>query len=156
MTRNIDDNGSMITVDGLWFLSSLMVDDDEWEVVCPNGDDIPDWLDISLEDVGERDEGHVVQARVQAEPLSDDLDYREAIVRFRISGDYFDYKFTQGEKTTPFPPDDEINIATINAIINVILGGHVDDEILRQLDFNQDGEISIADVNAVVKIILES
>lgn len=156
MTRNIDDNGSMITVDGLWFLSSLMVDDDEWEVVCPNGDDIPDWLDISLEDVGERDEGHVVQARVQAEPLSDDLDYREAIVRFRISGDYFDYKFTQGEKTTPFPPDDEINIATINAIINVILGGHVDDDILRQLDFNQDGEISIADVNAVVKIILES
>ena len=64
--------------------------------------------------------------------------------------------FTQGEKTTPFPPDDEINIATINAIINVILGGHVDDDILRQLDFNQDGEISIADVNAVVKIILES
>ena len=57
---------------------------------------------------------------------------------------------------TPFPPDDEINIATINAIINVILGGHVDDDILRQLDFNQDGEISIADVNAVVKIILES
>jgi hypothetical protein len=43
-----------------------------------------------------------------------------------------------------------------NAIINVILGGHVDDDILRQLDFNQDGEISIADVNAVVKIILES
>ena len=46
--------------------------------------------------------------------------------------------------------DAEVNIADVNAIINMILN---DDPDLRG-DVNNDGEINIADVNAVIEVIL--
>ena len=46
--------------------------------------------------------------------------------------------------------DGEVNIADINAIINIILSGGSSDTA----DVNEDGEINIADVNAVIGIIL--
>ena len=50
--------------------------------------------------------------------------------------------------------DDEVNIADVNAIINVILGG--DDVYGGRTDVNGDGEVNIADVNAIISIILNS
>ena len=50
--------------------------------------------------------------------------------------------------------DGEVNIADINALLDIILGGKVDDATKRRADVNQDGEIGIADVNAVMDIIL--
>ena len=50
--------------------------------------------------------------------------------------------------------DGEVNIADINALLDIILGGKVDDATRRRADVNQDGEIGIADVNAVMDIIL--
>ena len=47
--------------------------------------------------------------------------------------------------------DLEINIADINAVINIILGGNGN---ASAADVNGDGEISIADINAVIDIIL--
>ena len=47
--------------------------------------------------------------------------------------------------------DGEVNIADINAVINVILGGGGNN---TSGDVNADGEINIADVNAIIKIIL--
>ena len=47
--------------------------------------------------------------------------------------------------------DGEINIADINAIIDMILSGHQADNG----DVNSDSEVSIADVNAVIDIILK-
>lgn len=46
--------------------------------------------------------------------------------------------------------DGEINIADINAVIDVILGGATN----PSADVNNDGEVNIADVNAIIDIIL--
>ena len=48
--------------------------------------------------------------------------------------------------------DDEVNIADVNAIIDLILSGNMD----AKGDVNGDGEVNIADVNAVIDIILGS
>ena len=50
--------------------------------------------------------------------------------------------------------DGEINIADINALIDIILGGNADDCTLWRGDFNGDGEIGIADINALIDYIL--
>ena len=47
--------------------------------------------------------------------------------------------------------DREVNIADVNALIDIILGGNGD---MTTADVNGDGEINIADVNAVIDIIL--
>ena len=49
--------------------------------------------------------------------------------------------------------DLEVNIADVNAVINMILGGSDD---TATADVNGDGEINIADINAVIDIILNS
>ena len=50
--------------------------------------------------------------------------------------------------------DREVNIADVNAVIDVILGGQ--DIYEGRDDVNGDGEVNIADVNAVIDIILGS
>lgn len=50
--------------------------------------------------------------------------------------------------------DGEVNIADINAIIDIILGGDADDKTRERADVNGDGEVNIADINAVIDIIL--
>ena len=47
--------------------------------------------------------------------------------------------------------DLEVNIADVNAVINIILGGN---DSTSLADVNCDGEINIADINAVIDIIL--
>ena len=47
--------------------------------------------------------------------------------------------------------DGEVNIADINAVIDIILGGNGD---MTAADVNGDGEINITDINAVIDIIL--
>jgi hypothetical protein len=46
--------------------------------------------------------------------------------------------------------DGEVNIADVNAIIDMILTGNTQ----PNGDVNGDGEVNIADVNAVIDIIL--
>lgn len=50
--------------------------------------------------------------------------------------------------------DNEVNIADINAIINVILGKTTHEEFITRADVNGDGEVNIADINVVIGIIL--
>lgn len=50
--------------------------------------------------------------------------------------------------------DGEVNIADINSIIDIILGGNANDEMFGRADVNGDGEVNIADINAVIDIIL--
>ena len=47
--------------------------------------------------------------------------------------------------------DREVNIADVNATIDIILGGNGD---MTAADVNGDGEINIADINAIIDIIL--
>jgi hypothetical protein len=61
-----------------------------WSITCDGGE-LPSWLDIDLSDV--RDQ--LVNAEVYAAPLPEGTNYREAVVRFAIPGDYMDYKFIQ-------------------------------------------------------------
>ena len=51
--------------------------------------------------------------------------------------------------------DGEINIADINTLISIILGGMADSDTMRRADVNGDSEVNIADVNSVVGIILK-
>ena len=50
--------------------------------------------------------------------------------------------------------DGEINIADINVIIGIVLGGMVDADTLSRADVKSDGEVNIADINAVIALIL--
>ena len=50
--------------------------------------------------------------------------------------------------------DHEVNIADINAIIDIILGSTVNPIIMERADVNGDGEVNIADVNVVIDVIL--
>ena len=47
--------------------------------------------------------------------------------------------------------DNEVNIADVNAVIDIILDGRA---VTSAADVNSDGEINIADINAVIDIIL--
>ena len=49
--------------------------------------------------------------------------------------------------------DGEVNIADINAIINIILGGNASPEVRQRADVDKNTEINIADVNAIINII---
>ena len=50
--------------------------------------------------------------------------------------------------------DGEVNIADVNAVINIILTNGSVDETNKAADVNNDGEINIADINAVIALIL--
>ena len=140
--------GDSITC-GIEFYSWTPSAGDGWTVTC-HGEEIPEWLNIELIDGEEEGEfNNLVIAEVTADPLPEDVDYREAVVRFEIPGDYIDYKFRQGEKIVP-----DNGIILINQIIDVILGAQVDEATWHRLDINDDGEINIVDVDRVVSIIL--
>ena len=47
--------------------------------------------------------------------------------------------------------DGEVNIADVNALIDIVLAGSTDND---RADVNHDGEINIADVNALIDIVL--
>ena len=47
--------------------------------------------------------------------------------------------------------DREVNIADVNAVIDIILGGNSN---TSSGDVNGDGEVNIADINAIIDIIL--
>lgn len=50
--------------------------------------------------------------------------------------------------------DGEVNIADINALIDIILGSTASPEQMIRADVNEDNEINIADINALIDIIL--
>ena len=50
--------------------------------------------------------------------------------------------------------DGEVNIADVNAAIDIILGSSVDVQTRDRADVNSDGEVNIADINALVDMIL--
>ena len=149
------DEGVDVYTRSIEFFCQTPSADDGWYLSC-NGDDVPEWLNIELTD--EEEDGEftgLVNAEVTAEALPDGVSYREAVVRFEIPGAYLDYKFMQGEKpaglTGDVNGDGEVNIADVNAVIDMILSGNSD----PVGDVNGDGEVNIADVNAIIDIILK-
>ncbi len=49
--------------------------------------------------------------------------------------------------------DGEVNVADVNTLVDIILGGESDDATIKRADVNEDGEINLADVNALTDII---
>lgn len=89
--------------------------------------------------------------------LSAEMDYVEDWIRRRM--DYLtDYVFI--DKEFPKYPegdvngDGEVNIADVNELVNIILGG--EDTSEGRSDVNHDQEVNIADVNRVMDIIFSS
>lgn len=148
MTQQFGDE----TVNGIDFLSCQPSEDEGWSVTC-EGNELPYWLEIELNDVYEDVEHYIVNARVTAQPLPLGVAYREAVVRFSYPGTYLDYKFIQGNKS--YPPcgpasDGEITIDDVNYLISLIL----DDMYDNCYDVNDDGELSVSDVNVLFDIML--
>ena len=92
--------------------------------------------------------------------LSEEMDYVEDWIRRRMA--YLDENVFI-EMTEPEPPvyirgdvngDGEVNIADVNAIIDIILGGSADEGTMQRADVNEDGEINIADINSELDIIM--
>lgn len=50
--------------------------------------------------------------------------------------------------------DGEVTIADINAIIQVILGCQVSDDLRGRADVNEDKEVTVADINSVIDLIV--
>jgi hypothetical protein len=128
------------------FLSWVPSADDAWYVHC-NGEEVPDWLTITLEDQMEDGEfTGVVNAEVYAEPLPPGERFRKAVVRFEFPGAYLDYTFKQS--ANPKPPvtkydlndDGIVNIIDVNLLIVWILEDKVD--------------ANMSDINAMIAIIL--
>lgn len=132
-----DANGDTVTLRSIQIASWTPAGDSwSWSITCDGGE-LPSWLDIDLSDV--RDQ--LVNAEVYAAPLPEGTNYREAVVRFAIPGDYMDYKFIQsrpgGEEPdtmvlekTPMPEitvevtDEWVNIsATGEGIVKLYLDG---------------------------------
>ena len=61
-----------------------------------------------------------------------------------------DYAALTGDVTG----DGQVDIADVNAIINVMLGRNVTDESRAASDVTADGQVDIADVNTVINIML--
>ena len=132
---------------------------EDYEMTWNGDEELPDWLDIELEDVsGDEENGRYVHATVTAEPLPVNKKYREAVIRFGIPGDYIDYKFMQGSipPHNPAPDvnlDGEVTIADLNYVINYILNYQEyspDDEAHIDLEVGY----TIADVNYIIEVII--
>lgn len=50
--------------------------------------------------------------------------------------------------------DGEVNVADINVVTDIVLGGSVDNQTRMRADVNGDGEINVADINVISDIIL--
>ena len=50
--------------------------------------------------------------------------------------------------------DREVNIADVNAVIDIILGRSANPDVVARADVDKNGEINIADANAIISIIL--
>ena len=133
-------------IEGIDFYSWYGYED--YEMSWNGNEELPDWLDVKLEDVsGDEENGWYVHATVTAEPLPVNKKYREAVIRFGIPGDYIEYKFMQGGMIppphNPVPDvnlDGEVTIADLNYVINCILNG--------------DEYYSIPDLNFIIEVII--
>ena len=51
--------------------------------------------------------------------------------------------------------DGEVNLADINALIDIILTGRGSEDTMARADVNADGEINVADINFLINLIMK-
>ncbi len=52
--------------------------------------------------------------------------------------------------------DGEVGISDVNALLDILLGAEVSDQMRSRADVNEDGEVTVSDINAVLNIILSA
>ena len=127
-------------------------------VSLEDGTEVPEWLTITFENGTGELEG-TVNAKVTCAALPEDVQGREANVKFYINGTILVYHFIQGEAgpgPDPRQPGDynndgQVDIADVNTAIDMMLGKVAQDLIL---DMNGDGAVDIADINALIDEML--
>ena len=159
LNKEVEVDGQTAIMDGIYFYSWVPSADGDWTLTWNGVDELPDWLNIELEDIdGDEEHGWEVHAAVTADPLPEGVNYREATVRFEIPGDFIEYKFMQGVKGPDVEGDvngdGDVSIADVNALIDIILGTEADEATMKRADVNKDGDITIADVNALIDMLL--
>lgn len=142
------------TTTGIKFLSSI--EKSNWSVACASSANMPNWLTVSLSNAGGSNGEYGITANVYASPLPTGVTYREATIRFKIPGDYIDYKFMQGEKPTLFKGDvngdNKVSIADVTELINRLLSNSA---IVNEVtDVNSDGRVNISDVTTLINNLL--
>ena len=60
------------------------------------------------------------------------------------------YSFLRGDVNG----DGEVNIADVTTLIDILLGGNADADMLQRADVNNDGEVHIGDVTSLIDILL--
>ena len=73
---------------------------------------------------------------------------------YQMAAQWRDFLFPEVWLRGDVNNDGEVNIADVNTLIDIILGGSFDNQTMLRADVNEDGEIGIADINAVIDIIL--
>ena len=153
LRKTFEYSDTTVVSDGIEFFSWVPSVDGDWFMTWNGEDETPEWLTIDLDDGETYETGTMVYGTVVADPLPEGMVYREATIRFEIPGDFIDYKFMQGEKPAynkyDVNRDGEVNLADVNAIIDMILGTKTEAG-----DVNGDGEVNIADVNEEIDYIL--
>lgn len=154
-----DEEGNVedYTMHGVDFVSTFLTGEGDWFLTWNDSEELPDWLHLELVDQVEGAVYHFTGVTATADPLPEGVTYREAKIRFEIPGDYIYYTFKQGEEPVPQPgnrydvnQDGEVNVADVNTLIAMILGG----DLQAIGDVNEDGEVTLADVNALIDYIL--
>ena len=80
----------------------------------------------------------------------------ESKERYQVADQWRDFLYEISWLRGDVNNDGEVNIADVNTLIDIILGGKFDDMTMLRADVNGDGEIGIADINEVQDIILSA
>mgnify|MGYP004445917367 FL=1 len=132
---------------------------EDYTITLEDGSDLPEWINIEVADAEEEETGEwtgVVVATVTCQPNAGAP--REAKVKFAIPGAKLIATIKQDGEAAPVVKGDVngdglVDIADVNACINVILGS-ASLEDFPAADVNGDGSVDIADVNEIINIIL--
>lgn len=77
-----------------------------------------------------------------------------SIEDYKAADQWRNFKFASTWLKGDVNNDGEVNIADVNTLVDIVLGGRFDDATMQRADVNEDGEIGLADINAVLDIIL--
>lgn len=79
----------------------------------------------------------------------------KAVTWLRARADFIEAELKpKYDKPGDVNDDREVNIGDINALTDIILGGHADAETRRRADVNGDSEITVGDLNALIDLII--
>ena len=92
--KEFEFSDTTVVCDAIEFFSYNASED--WEITWNGSDELPDWLEIELEDVEESGEfSGLILGHVTCAPLPEGVIGRKATIRFSIPGAYVDYTFSQ-------------------------------------------------------------